>query len=331
MSILKQKLTPKGRIIIVLLLLVIIIGGAATAYQVHDFTENNPKFCVSCHLMQDAYDTWENSVHNNINCHECHYATPSEQNRMLLMTIFKNPQSVSDRHGKVVVPWKMCFQCHWEEKENFEKAANIAKSRGHAKHVFIEQIECAECHGYIEDNKAGLHEFLPSERFCLKCHEGMDVHGLGMEGLACLACHTDKTEDIRPNREKCLTCHGTAEIRAKIALEPKTADTRHFAPDPEMVQKASNMGVQFPDDGAMQFECHVCHQPHGQVKPDQSHCFSCHRGIQKVGQHDLHINTVGAECNTCHEPHGWVVTEENAQEICTMCHDYKDPDTFLQR
>jgi hypothetical protein len=37
------------------------------------------------------------------------------------------------------------------------------------------------------------------------------------------------------------------------------------------------------------------------------------------------------ECITCHQPHDWKVDQEAAKETCTMCHDYKDPDTFLQR
>jgi len=333
MKLFQEKLTFKGRLIITVLILIILVGGGVVAYNVHDFTKNNPKFCVSCHLMQKAYDAWADSVHNQVNCHECHYATPAEQNRMLLMTLIKKPNSVSDRHGKIVVPWKMCFKCHWEREEGFEEAVNIATSRGHAKHVFIEQIECSKCHGYIKDpeNKAGLHEFLPSDRFCLKCHEGKEVHGLGMEGLACLACHTDKTEDIRPNREKCLTCHGDAKTRAKIALAPQTADTKHFTPDPEKVKKASTIGVKFPEDAPMMFECHTCHKPHGKVKPEMSDCFKCHREIRKVGKHNLHINTVGAECTLCHKPHEWKVTQEAAKETCAQCHNYKAPDLFLRK
>ncbi len=329
MNLFKEKLTLKGRLIITVLILIIFIGGGTIAYNVHDFTENNPKFCVSCHLMQEAYDAWENSVHNNINCHECHYASPAEQNRMLFMTVIQKPEAVEERHGKVIVPWKYCFKCHWEQEEGFETAPNIAKSRGHAMHVFIEQIECSKCHAYIEENKAGLHEFLPSDRFCVKCHEGTEVHGMGMEGLACLACHTDKTEDIRPNREKCLTCHGDTDTRAKIALAPKSVDTKHFTPDPEIIQKASANGMKFPEGAPMEYECHTCHKPHTKVKPDQSHCFSCHREISKVGKHDLHINNVGMECITCHHPHSWKVNKTSAQETCTMCHDYKDPDSFL--
>jgi len=95
MNIFKEKISLKGRLIIILLLLVIFAGGGTIAYHVHDFTENNPKFCVSCHLMQTAYNAWEKSVHSRVTCHECHYATPREQNRMLLMTLLKKPTAAS--------------------------------------------------------------------------------------------------------------------------------------------------------------------------------------------------------------------------------------------
>ncbi len=327
-----QKLkTGYARLIITLLIPVVLLSGGTVAYHVHDFTENDPAFCVTCHIMQQAYNAWAESVHHQVNCHECHYATPAEQNRMLLMALINKPKAVGERHGKVVVPWKMCFKCHWDKQKGYENAENIAKSELHAKHVFIEKIECSKCHGYLKDtkNKTGLHQFLPDGRFCLKCHQGKKIHGLGMANLACLACHTDKTEDIRPNRAKCLTCHGNAEIRARIALLPPTVDTKHFTPDPKMVKKASSLGVVFPEDAPMMFRCSTCHKPHGKVKPEMSDCLKCHRNIGKVGRHSFHLNDLGIKCTMCHKPHLWKVTKTAAREICSQCHPYKDPDLFL--
>jgi len=325
--------TGSARLIITVLILVILFGGGAVVYHVHDFTENNPRFCVSCHLMQQAYNAWAGSVHKNVNCHECHYATRAERNRMLLMALINRPKAVGDRHGKVVVPWKMCFKCHWDKKKGYENAEDIAKSELHAKHVFIEKIECSKCHGYIKDSKekTGLHQFLPSGRFCLKCHTGKKVHGLGMAGLACLACHTDKTENIRPDRGKCLTCHGNAEIRARIARLAPTVDTRYFTPDPGMVRKASSLGVVFPKNAPMMFRCYICHKPHEKVRPGMSDCLKCHRKIRKVGGHFLHIKQVGIQCTICHKPHLWKLTKTAARKTCSRCHPYKDPDLFLHR
>ncbi|HDO23304.1 MAG TPA: hypothetical protein ENG86_10755, partial [Nitrospirae bacterium] len=69
----KEGLTLKGKIITVVLLLVVIIGGSVVAFKFYNFTQNNPKFCISCHLMQPAYNAWSKSKHKGINCHSCHH------------------------------------------------------------------------------------------------------------------------------------------------------------------------------------------------------------------------------------------------------------------
>lgn len=158
-----------------------------------------------CHLMKPAYDAWKASVHRDVNCHDCHRAGIAEQNRLLISAIFKRPEDVPPRHGKVIVPWKICGECHLGKDAT---SVQINRSRFHAKHFFIEQIECSGCHGVPGPTKAGLHDFLPDGRFCLNCHEGKKVHGIGMEGLACLNCHTEKSPTLRPTRAKCLYCHG---------------------------------------------------------------------------------------------------------------------------
>ena len=43
--------------------------------HLYDYTEHDPKFCVTCHVMDEPFDTWETSVHKTIECHDCHYAT----------------------------------------------------------------------------------------------------------------------------------------------------------------------------------------------------------------------------------------------------------------
>jgi hypothetical protein len=227
---------------------------------------------------------------------------------------------VPDRHGKVIVPWKYCVQCHWEQDERYPEAPPINQSRGHAKHYFIEQIECSQCHGYK------VHEFAPEERFCLQCHEGTEVHGTGMETLACLNCHTDKTANLRPDREKCLFCHGSDADREKL-VEEAWVDVRFFQPEQEVIDKA--IKIEVPEDAPMQFFCYECHKPHDQVRPDWGHCTDCHRNIAAVGKHGLHISSMGLGCESCHRPHSWRVTKEQAKETCTQCHAYRSPESYL--
>ncbi len=316
----KTGMPLKGKIIIAVLLLVMTTGGGVVAFKFYDFTQNNPKFCVSCHLMQPAFNAWAVSEHKGLSCHDCHHLTIPEQNKLLVSFVLHRPSSVPNRHGKVIVTWRVCIQCHWERNEKFKDAKLINSSRMHAKHVFMEQIECVKCHGYI------THKFTAEERFCTKCHEGKVVHGTGMEGLACLNCHTDRTKDLRPGRNKCLFCHGSEKIRQEM-IAAGTLDVTHYKPDQKTIDRAIKINV--PDDAPMQFYCYECHKPHKSARPDWGNCLSCHQNILNVGKHKTHVQDMGMKCKQCHKPHVWRVTPEQAKKDCVSCHEYRDPKRFI--
>ncbi|MDH4231072.1 MAG: cytochrome c3 family protein [Nitrospirota bacterium] len=317
---LKEGMPLKGKVIIAVLFLAILVGGGFVAFKFFDFTQNNPKFCVSCHLMQPAYDAWAASEHKGLNCHECHHLTIPEQNKLLVSFVLNRPTTVPDRHGKVIVPWKYCIKCHWERDEKYKTARLINQSRMHAKHVFMEQIECVKCHGYR------THQFTAEERFCIKCHQGKTVHGTGMEQLACLNCHTDRTSDLRPGRKKCLFCHGNETVRKEL-LADATLDVTHYQPDKNTINKAIKIVV--PAKAPMQFDCYQCHKPHKTSRPDWGNCLSCHENIINVGKHNTHVQVMGMKCKQCHIPHIWKVSAEQAKKDCVTCHEYREPKSFI--
>lgn len=270
---------------------IIVIGGALTvAFYAYDFTENNPEFCRSCHLMDTAFDAWKASVHNGINCHDCHEATIVEKNKMLIKTLLTNPKKVSERYGHFLVSSEICEKCHITK----DVTLSINRSYGHMKHVFMEQLECTQCHG------TELHKFVPEERFCISCHMEKRVHGVGMEGMACLGCHVYGSEaaDLRPSRERCLSCH------ARIASSQGINGTDFW-----------------PLEGPMAFRCMKCHRPHSKVKPTSSDCLRCHNSVVELGKHGIHLEVVDGDCNTCHQPHAWRVTREISEELCSSCHE----------
>ena len=321
---LKEPIPMKAKALILTLILIIVGGGGFVAYKFYDFTQNNPKFCVGCHLMQPAYDAWAASEHKTLNCHDCHHLTIPEQNQLLISFVLHRPTKVPDRHkGQVIVSQKYCNTCHTEGK-----ATRINKSLFHAKHVYMEQIECTECHGDVKPDKSGLHKFLPTEKFCLKCHKGKEVHGVGMGGLACINCHTDRTKDIRPGRKKCLFCHSSDENIRKELIEDGTMDVRYFQPDQSTIRKA--IKIRYSDNAPMQFYCYECHKPHtpGKTKPKNEDCLKCHTGVPKIGKHKIHLN-MDMQCRDCHKPHLWRVTEESAKKDCVSCHEYRSPKAFL--
>ena len=317
---LKEGMPLKGKIIIAVLLLAIFIGGGVVAFKFYDFTQNNPKFCVSCHLMQPAFDAWAASEHKGLNCHDCHHLSIPEQNKLLVSFVMHRPSKVPERHGKVIVNYQICITCHWEKNDKFPKAKLINQSRMHAKHVFIEQIECVKCHGYI------THKFTAEERFCIKCHQGREVHGTGMEGLACLNCHTDRTKDLKPGRKKCLFCHGNDQVRKELIADG-TLDVTHYQPADKTVKRAIKILV--PDKAPMQFDCYTCHKPHKSARPDWGNCLSCHENILNVGKHATHVQVMGMKCKQCHKPHIWRVSADQAKKDCVSCHEYKDPKLFI--
>jgi hypothetical protein len=192
----------------------------------------------------------------------------------------------------------------------------------------MEQIECTECHGELKQNREGLHRFLPTERFCVKCHAEKQVHGEAMGGLACVNCHTERTADFKPGRKKCLFCHSADEKIRKELIEGGTIDVRYFTPNPAVIKKATK--ISFTEKSPMQFYCYECHKPHtpGKVRPKSEDCLKCHESIRKVGKHKVHLN-MDMQCKECHRPHTWKVTEATAKTDCVKCHEYRSPGAFL--
>lgn len=317
----EKDISLKGKMIVAAFFLCFMAAGGVFAYHFYDYTQNNPNFCVSCHLMQEAFQTWEASEHADINCHDCHHLAIDEMNQLLVSFIFHRPTSVPERHGKIIVPWDMCRNCHWDRNEKYETAKSITQSQIHAKHVFMEKLECTKCHGYL------VHEFTPEEQFCVKCHQGKTVHGTGMEQLACLNCHTDRTADLRPGPKKCLFCHGEEEVRQELIADG-TLDVTHYTPDDTLVAQATK--IKRSDTTPMQFYCYTCHKPHMAARPDWSNCNECHKNIIDVGKHGLHIEMLSMKCKQCHRPHTWSVTPEQVKKECIGCHDYKEPKDFIK-
>ncbi|MCL4491492.1 MAG: cytochrome c family protein [Nitrospirae bacterium] len=315
-----EGISARARMILITFALLFFVGMGLIGYKINDYFENDPNACLMCHVHDKANKAWAHSVHKTVNCHECHHSTKKDQVIQMYRFAVLGQRTVSPRHGAIIVAWKICIQCHWERNSKYPNAPLVNHSRYHAKHVFIEQIECSKCHGYI------THQFLPEERFCLKCHKDREVHGTGMEKLACLNCHTDRTKDLKPGRTKCLFCHGGEQIRKQLIADG-TIDVKYFQPSSRLVKKAIKINV--PADAPMQFYCYVCHKPHAKVKPDMGDCLKCHKVQPGVGKHGLHIKMMNMKCMDCHKPHVWRITQAQAKKDCIKCHEYRDPKKFI--
>ena len=315
-----EGISTKAKVILAVFGLLFFAGMGVAGYKINDYFEHDPNACMMCHVHDEANKAWAHSEHKTVNCHECHRATKKDQVEQMYRFAVLGQKTVSPRHGKIIVPSKLCMECHWDRNPGYPDAPAVNRSGYHAKHVFVEQIECTKCHGYI------THKFLPEQRFCLKCHTDREVRGKGMEQLPCLNCHTDRTADLRPGRTKCLFCHGDEKARKELA-DNSTMDVKYFRPSKDTIGRATKVSVSA--NAPMQFNCSACHKPHtSKVKPDSGDCLKCHR-IAAVGRHELHVKTMKMKCVDCHKPHSWKVTEAQARTDCMKCHGYRDLKKFV--
>ncbi|MCX7792831.1 MAG: NapC/NirT family cytochrome c [Thermodesulfovibrionales bacterium] len=272
---------------VLLLLFLISLTVIVLGYKYYRHTQESPEFCLSCHLMKEAYKTWQRSRHSDIVCQTCHRLSLIEQNR-LLVAFVAGKKSVTETHGRQK-PWQSCKKCHFPDIE--QGAISDSKTFGHARHVFSMKITCNECH------LGELHEFKPESKACMKCHRDKLVHGLGMEGLQCLNCHTFSKEPSQKlaSEKRCLQCHNVPKTGPMSALR-----------------------------------CFDCHKPHGMIKLKGSDCLGrCHSHELEVGQHRLHVEKAKVDCLFCHKAHTWRVGRKLASRICTKCHAYRDPSSFI--
>ncbi len=274
---------------IVLLLLLITVTGGIVGFRYYKYTKEDPQFCSSCHMMQEAFKTWQMSKHRDFPCQKCHEINLLEQNRMLISYVVKGPRTSTEQlHGRVS-PWRACRTCHLSEAE--QGSVTLSRSYGHARHVFMLNINCGKCH------TGTLHKFAPNVKACSSCHADKTIHGMGMAGLSCLNCHSySEAQPKMISNERCLRCH-----------------------------------KDYPKKGIMSsLRCFDCHHPHGKIKPSGQDCLkACHGSEARVGQHDLHMSQAKLGCLDCHKAHTWRIGSKEARHLCNRCHALKDPSTFI--
>lgn len=171
----------------------------------------------------------------------------------------------------------------------------------------------------------------------------------GGAGINCVACHEKHGSDVKPllrtditgtanpnlvnGKEFCYQCH-TNYLDLSHSDNPNAASASYDGKD---INEAR---------GHAQFDCQVCHNPHGSPYPnnlrlnyrvdtsswrnfnakDAELCFDCHdqsklltkgavlRGRPSEGNlHGTHINSsIQAGCKNCHRPHGAISAENGA-------------------
>ncbi|MBK6766619.1 MAG: cytochrome c nitrite reductase small subunit [bacterium] len=97
--------------------------GAYTFYysRAYSYLQDDPKACMNCHVMKDAYDGWRVSSHRNVTCNECHtpnefvgkYATKMEHGvRHSYVFTFGDPQLMRLKESGEDIVTNNCVACH---------------------------------------------------------------------------------------------------------------------------------------------------------------------------------------------------------------------------
>jgi hypothetical protein len=259
---------------------------ALGAYDVYDYTMNNPAFCRSCHIMESAWTRWTTSAHRTVDCHACHQQRITESARQVIVFAFRRPERVG-RHADV--PAVRCQACHTSGDPRW---AQVARTAGHVVHAERQQIQCVVCHS------TGIHRIVRPTQVCVNCHQAQAagarvVQIPAMAEFHCVNCHEFLRPDspLRPTRLTCLGCHRALPPKRTVGWPPGA-----------------------PHSG---FACGQCHKPHEKAQPVVA-CATCHTAPRPaLHQRPAHA---AATCATCHVPHAFRV---QSRQTCLSCHQDK--------
>lgn len=246
-------------------------GLAYGGYRLYLFTEYDPNFCASCHIMEKAWETWAAGPHKKLHCKACHSQDILTRARIVWSWTINKTEEVPPH---TLLDKRVCEKCHIARSERWVQMKNTA---GHMVHVTKANIQCLACH------YPSLHNFEPEVIDCLRCHDKARINIGEMKDLHCTTCHNflakGKGEELMPLRGLCLECHEDMQIKNET----------------------------FPKNGSMEFECAKCHKPHTKPFLDFSDCLACHIEITESKDHFNHKALTG--CVKCHKPHDWKATE----------------------
>jgi nitrate/TMAO reductase-like tetraheme cytochrome c subunit len=260
----------------------------------------HPRFCTSCHYMDEYYDSWQHSSHKGVACVECHYE-PGLQNEIigkgegLIQLIKYVSHSYTNRpHGVVSNESCMRSGCHSDIINDGEALLFNEKIRfRHDKHLNEhprgKELNCVSCHGQMVQ---GTH--------------------IGVTETTCITCHFYGREEKPVAAGDCLSCHAVLD-------ETVTIGNENFNHPAFLAEKST-------------VECSHCHsqvtQGQGGVSPVR--CRSCH--LEDYGPvqdqeafHKIHVSNKHFECLQCHDEikHGTRPMDQQmlmSSTDCNSCH-----------
>jgi nitrate/TMAO reductase-like tetraheme cytochrome c subunit len=285
-----------------LLFLVVAAFGAVAlgAYGIE--ITGHPKFCASCHNMEEYYMSWEHSSHKDVACVKCH-TEPGVSG-----TIAAKAQGM------------------------VQLVQYIAGSYGTRPHGEISNASCQQgsCHGEVVNDGTVIMLY---DKIKFRHDKHLSEHPKG-KSLNCVSCHgqTVQGQHISVSKTTCLTCHFYNRGDKQVAAGD--CETCHNIPEEEVtfVDEPFSHKDFLAGDGDV--TCIHCHSQvtQGSGTVSRVRCMACH--LKESGEvenqeefHLIHVSAGHFDCLTCHDEikHGespmamQLLTSSN----CTTCHGGK--------
>jgi len=299
-------LSRGAKAVLTVMAVLLAAAGSVAGYRGYEYVEHSNQFCMSCHLMTDAYQRFARSAHSKIECHDCHKSSRASQMWQLYATVFQKPTAVR-KHADV--PNAICQKCH--ESGDSTRWSQVAATAGHRTHLMssdsaLRDIQCVVCHGGTD-----LHSFASVDQTCGKsgCHTSSQVQ-LGKMGdlsIYCATCHNFLAQStaismdslgraLTPQATQCLSCHEMRRLLGDLDIasdphrgvcgdchNPHTQRTATAAvkscTDAACHAQAMLDTVQFHRGVTTRDRCATCHRPHS-FRVEGGDCLRCHANIR---------------------------------------------------
>ncbi|MBC8470912.1 MAG: NapC/NirT family cytochrome c [Planctomycetes bacterium] len=282
-------------------LVVAAIGGVVLGVYGIKIT-GHPKFCVSCHNMEEYYTSWGHSSHKDVACIECH-AKPG-----MAGTVAAKAQGM------------------------VQLVQYIAGSYGTKPHGDISSASCqqADCHEEIANDSKPLMLY---DRIKFRHDKHLSEHPNG-KSLNCVSCHgqTVQGQHISVSKTTCLTCHFYGRGEKQVAAGE--CETCHVIPEEPVTFVDEPFSHKDFITDKKDATCVHCHSQvtQGSGTVSRARCMACH--LEEYGTvedqeefHLIHVSEGHFDCLNCHEEikHGVRPMAEQllTSSTCTTCHGAK--------
>lgn len=287
----------------------------AVAYEGVEYYTSTPSFCgTNCHTMDEQWEAWKRSQHNEENnaehiqagCIECHFLPGGKRTLKAkliglrhLAAYLVDPGAPIPRSP--VVPDGACLRSGCHAKEAFQdKEIRIGENVNFRHKAHFEKgpqedldVHCDTCH---IKHSAEKHFEVPTE-ICFLCHFKEGEHNVG--AAECALCHTIPTESLQRQKsaedadDKPITHQSIAT--AKVAC--RGCHLQHIKGKGD-IRKENCRGCH-KDSGylAKWNQQALMHEQH--VATRQADCFDCHRTDRHRAEADF-LDTVRIDCASCH-------------------------------